>query len=518
MSYSDPLVVHYLDVASLSVSSESFAGEDVRFSNEYEALEAELNKAHCVHAVGETDWLIVRDCSEKLLRTRCKDLRVGVWLAWALYQGEGFRGLVAGLGMIHHLCEHHWVEIYPRKTRTRAAAMRWLGLRLEQALDDSVAVKAQLPLFCRLAELLDGLDTFCTHHLADEAPLLLPLSRRLKSKIQGAADDRAAPHDASAVVRQARQATPEASVPSASIDCEKEAQKSVRFQQQSARRLCAWWLKQNASDPRALRLNRTLLWLPIETEPEHNAEQITALRGLPADRLKGYRDKYDQARYAELVVELEASLARAPFWFDGQRLVWECLGRLDAERAMREVELHVALFIQRLPGVIDLRFHDGAPFADLATRTWITATVMPRLHTATAAREVEASDAQPAWASALEAALPVLRKEGLKAAVQLLKQGLKSARGERARFFWQLSLARLCLVANKYELANAQLEALDQILQDSGISAWEPDLALEVLQLLHNCLELLPQEPLVRGRKEQVYRRLCHLDLEVLLE
>jgi hypothetical protein len=46
---------------------------------------------------------------------------------------------------------------------------------------------------------------------------------------------------------------------------------------------------QKATDLRALRLNRTLLWLPIEAMPERNAENVTALRGLPADKLKSYR-------------------------------------------------------------------------------------------------------------------------------------------------------------------------------------------------------------------------------------
>ena len=67
-------------------------------------------------------------------------------------------------------------------------------------------------------------------------------------------------------------------------------------------------------------------------------------------------------------------------------------------------------------------------------------------------------------------------------------------------------------------LAKNQLETLDQTLQDSGLHAWEPDLALEVLHLLHSCCELLPQNHAVRERKEEIYRRLCHLDLEVVLE
>ncbi|MDO9320158.1 MAG: type VI secretion system domain-containing protein, partial [Pseudomonas sp.] len=208
-------------------------------------------------------------------------------------------------------------------------------------------------------------------------------------------------------------------------------------------------------------------------------------------------------------------------WLDGQHLVWECLQALDAEQAMREVEIQLALFLQRMSGLEELRFHDGASFADAATRSWISAQVLPHLQAAVSVNTPAASNddgGQPAWEIALQETLPKLRKDGLKLAVQQLKQGLAKARGGRERFYWQLTLARLCFSAKKYELAKTQLESLDHKLQASSLGDWEPDLALEVLRLLHSCCELLPQNHAVRESKEGIYRRLCHLDLEVVLE
>ena len=518
MSYSSKLSAHYLELAKTSISKEGFSGEDVRFSSEYEGLESELSKAQSMHESGQIDWLKICENSETLLRTQSKDLRVCAWLTWGLYQRESFQGLLAGLGLVQHLCENHWAEIHPGKARTRAAALSWLVPRLEQVLNENIPIKEQLPLFRRLLEHLEGLDAACTEHLGDDAPLLLPICRRLKNMVQRAADNQPEPGLVGAAVAQVKLAATQLFTPGVPIDNEKEAHKALRAQQENARPLCTWWLKQKATDVRALRLNRTLLWLPIDAIPERNNDQISALRGLPVDKLKAYRDRYDQAQYADLIVELEASLTKAPFWFDGQRMVWECLQELNAEMAMREVETHFALFMQRLPGIIELRFHDGTPFADPATRAWISANVTPHLQTSNAPRKVEVANSQLAWELALEEALPILRKDGLKAAVQILKQGLHSAHGGRVRFFWQFALARLCFAAKKYELAKTQLEALDQTLHDSGLQTWEPDLVLEVLNLLHSCCELLPQNHAVRERKEEIYRRLCHLDLEVVLE
>jgi type VI secretion system protein VasJ len=518
MSYSAKLSAHYLALAKSPVSNESFAGADVRFSNEYEALESELGKAQSMHESGQVDWLKVLKASEHLLSAQSKDLRVATWLTWALYQLESFQGLLAGLCLLQHLCKHHWLEVHPAKNRARVASINWLVSRLEQVLSDSVAIKDQLPLFRRLVEQLEGLDTACSAQLGDEAPLLLPLCRRLNNMIRRATESIPQAGAIEAVVAQVKHAASQLLASDAPIENEKEAHKALRAQQEGARPLCAWWLKQKATDIRALRLNRTMLWLAIDVLPERNAEQLTQLRGLPADKLKNYRDGLQQGNYADLLVEVEASLVKAPFWLDGQRLAWECLQGLDATSAMREVEIQLALFIERLPGIVELCWHDGTPFADPATRAWIAAEVMPHLENPNASPRVDLTGNHAPWELALEEAQSILGQNGLKPAVQFLRQGMQNTHGERERFLWRFVMARLCFSARKFELAKVQLEALDKTLQNEGLNIWEPSLELQVLDLLHNCCGLLPQNHSVRECKEETYRRLCHLDLERVIE
>lgn len=518
MSYATELSAHYLDLAKSPVSTESFAGTDVRFSNEYEAVERELGKAQSIHENGQVDWAKVRELGEVLLRTQSKDLRVAAWLTWALFEQDSFQGLLAGLGLLQYLCSYHWSEVHPAKPRTRAAGLNWLLPRLERALGDDAAFKEPLPLLHRLQEQLAALEAACTIHLGNEAPLISPLNRRLESMIRRVADSQSQPEAIEAEVAQVKQTTAPLHTFGAPIENEKDAHKALRTQQEGARSLCAWWLKQKATDIRALRLNRTLSWLAIEALPEHNADQITQLRGLPMDKLKAYQDSLQRGTHADLLVEIELSLAKAPFWLDGQRLAWECLQGLNAGMAMRELEVHFALFVQRFPGVLELRWHDGTPFADPETRAWIAVQVMPHLQSADAPPGVDTDSHHVPWERALEEAQSVLRTEGLKPAIRLLGQGTHAAQGARERFLWRFAMARLCFSARKYELAKVQLEALDQRLQHPELNAWEPGLALQVLHLLHHCCELLPQSHLIRERKEETFRRLCHLDLERVIE
>lgn len=518
MSLLNARLSYFLTLASTPVSPGSFEGEDTRYSPEYAALEAELGKAAALHGSTPVDWRKILETSETLLREQSKDLRVAAWLTWSLQQCESFTGLLAGLAMLVRLCEQHWETLHPRKARTRSAALTWLVTRLESVFVDDVAIGERLAVFRQISEHLNRLDTCLQHQLGAEAPLLLPLHRRLEKMTDRASQGQPAPGPVDTVVAQVKQAASQLLSPASSIDSDKEAHKALRALQDGARPLCAWWSKQRATDPRALRLNRTLLWLPVDSLPAHDTEKLTTLRGVPVDKLNNYRERFEQGLHADLLVDLEASLARAPFWFDGQHLAWECLRALEAEHATREVEFQLALFLQRLPQVIELRFHDGTPFAAPPTRTWVDSHVLAHLRAPTRPSQLVISHGQPAWEEALHEALEILAEEGLKPAVQHLGQRKHTAHGGRQRFLWQLSIARLCHQARRHDLARIQLESLDQQLQASSLQRWEPDLVLDVLRLLHECCESLPQNHDVRDRKNEVYRRLCDLDLEAVLD
>ncbi|KTC63657.1 type VI secretion protein ImpA [Pseudomonas fluorescens ABAC62] len=487
----------------------------MRFSAEYEALEAELVKGQSIHGSGQPDWQMIVESSEHLLREHSKDLRVAVWLTWALYQRESFAGLLAGLGLLRHLCEQHWTAVYPKKLRTRGAVFGWLVLRLETLMVQNVSLQEQQPIFRASLGHLGRLDELWSQHLGDDAPLLLPIRRHWDQQLVRAAQDQPASAGLSGVLAQVRQAASERLKAELTVNNEKDAHKCLRALQEQARPLCTWWLRQSATDLRALRLNRTLAWLALVSYPDADTERVTALRGPALDKLKRYQERFAQGHYADLIIELEASFSGAMFWFDGVRMIWQCLEAQQADLAMTELEVSLALLLQRLPNLPEFRFHDGAPFADASTRDWIVLHVSRHLHAPEAPSVV--ADAEP-WEVALQTLAPRLRKEGLKVAVQALKLGLHTARGDRARFHWRLAQARLCIQAGKHELAKIQLEHLDLELQRTGLERWEPELALHVTQLLYRCCDLMPQDHAVRERKEDTHRRLCLFDLEAVLE
>ncbi|WLH54410.1 type VI secretion system protein TssA [Pseudomonas tolaasii] len=517
MVYSDKLYSHYVELARIPCSAEEFAGCDMRFSTEYELLEFELGKAQSMHVSSSPDWQKVNEIAERMLRVHTKDLRVVVWLTWALYQRFSFPGLLAGLGLLLGLCEQHWAVAYPAKARTRCAALSWLVSRLDVLFSQHLLLSEQLPLFEALQDHIARLDELWGKRLGDDAPLLLPVRRQLSERLVAASQVAPEAVGVAGVMAQVKQVATQLLKPEQPVSNERDAQKLLRALQDQARPLCAWWMRQNVADPRAMRLSRTLTWLMLITYPDANSERVTALFAPAPDKIKRFESRFAQGQYGDLLLELEVSLTHSMFWFDGLRMAWECLEALQAGMAKVELEMSFALLLQRLPDLPEFKFADGTPFVDPATGNWIALHVAHHLQKGEVPNVVGDAAAQP-WEVALQEQILNLRTNGLKPAVAELKRGLHAARSERARFHWRLALARLCMRAGKHDLSRIQLEQLDHELQQARLDRWEPELAFEVTRLLHRCYDLLPQDHAMRERSDMTHRRLCHFDLEAVLE
>lgn len=510
---------------------DSFVGQDARYSENFEEIENSISSAAALFTNTVTDWPKVIELSVKLLTTQSKDIRVLCWFTWALFKKDSFEGLQVGLHITNTLIEKNWADIYPTKQRTRVSSFDWLVTRIEQLFQETVPVYEHIPLFTALLEELKRLDGILTSQWPDQdnLPLIMPTCRRLERMLtSGSETNKADSQLASSAAAEAAvkasslvSSTPSSLTAVSSLDNERDANKLLRTLQDNSRALCTWWLNQRPTDIKALRLNRTLLWLIIETLPE-NKEGVTVLRPIPNDKINNYKERLAQGLYSDLIVDVEASISKAPFWLDGQYIVWQCVKALRIDAAMVEIEVQLALFLERLPQLIELQFHDKTPFADENTVSWINEYVLPRLKSQTAQLAtqsiIQESGEQAPWDVALHESISVLSKVKLKESMSPLMEGLNKAKGEREKFFWRLCMAKLCLADKRYELAKTQLENLDDQICQLGIDKWEPALVLEVVYLLYKCCELLPQSQIIRESKEQLYKRLCFLNMDLIMD
>jgi hypothetical protein len=119
------------------------------------------------------------------------------------------------------------------------------------------------------------------------------------------------------------------------------------------------------------------------------------------------------------------------------------------------------------------------------------------------------------WRDALEK----LKKEGIKQALEQLLGASCSAQSMREKTNFRLLLAKLCLHANRPDLARPIAEELNTLMEELQLSRWEsPIWIAEVLYTLYQCLsfEGAPDDDIYRSK--ELLKRICTLDVTKAME
>jgi type VI secretion system protein VasJ len=175
------------------------------------------------------------------------------------------------------------------------------------------------------------------------------------------------------------------------------------------------------------------------------------------------------------------------------------------------------MFLERLPGLEELRWNDGSPFADETTREWIAQHVSGNrpqtwLPVASAAPTTDPDDILPLESEALAQA----DSDGVDQALAWLaaRPGIHTG---RQRWLLRLLMARVAEQHGKGELAIHLLGELDATAQRQALAEWEPDLHFEVKARLLKLLRTKAQrndadKPTLARRMEALQAALVAID------
>jgi len=278
-----------------------------------------------------------------------------------------------------------------------------------------------------------------------------------------------------------------------------------------------WIRAADNRDPRGYVLLREAIWCTIARSPPQQRGR-TPLPPPPQDRLININALQQGGDHAAVVAAIEDGLASAPFWLDAHCLAATSLQVLGVafEPARLAVVASVSSFVRRLPDLIDLAFTDGTPFAGEATRQWLAENGGGGGAAGTADHAV--NGAEFPWVSASREAREHARAGQTKEGVVVLARGVAAAPSARERFLWQTAQAEYCLDLGMVAPALALLDHLDSVIDHYNVEDWEPNLAVRVSGLMHQCLmhadarALRPDE--VRLPQLEAHRtRLCRLDM-----
>ncbi len=107
----------------------------------------------------------------------------------------------------------------------------------------------------------------------------------------------------------------------------------------------------------------------------------------------------------------------------------------------------------------------------------------------------------------------LLNTSGIKAGLQQLLVASTTAPSVRQRNRYRLLMARLCLKADRPDLAKPILEELHALIEELNLERWEsPNWIADVLEALYKCMTVgdANQDP---SRAEELFRKMCTLDV-----
>jgi len=507
------------------ISTDYPAGSDVRYDPAFDELQSEVDKLSSPAAAGSVDWEKVTRLATDILINKSKDMLVASYLAVALIHTRRDDGFSVGLTLYSDLIEQFWEDLYPQKIRMRGRirALEWWLEKTEVALKQITELSFPLDQIIRINENLNRLDHFLQAHLKNDSPSLSPIQKYFNALQPGAATSYES--EAATRVSPARlEEEPSVAEPKRQQSQDVPALQEVRTlqepaglqeltsRQEAAKALndgliqfsqASFYLwQQNLACPHAYRLTRKTSWYALDEQPPATNGQ-TRMPPPPSHVRNLLLDLHNNGEAAALLQAAETRQPQYIFWLDLNCIVAEALTRLGTgfEKAHEAVCQETAFLLHRLPGLEELSFSDGTPFAAPDTRQWLKGIALRRAsidifrlravdsnaETGTASIADSDSDSGSGTEAVIGKAMGEVQQlvstGKLIEAMVVVQQKLGACFSRRDNLLWRLSLSEMLVELGKSKLALPHLEQVLDDIAGHGLEQYEPSLALRGFKL-----------------------------------
>ncbi|AZT85455.1 type VI secretion system protein TssA [Marinobacter sp. NP-4(2019)] len=467
----------YVEQVLETLGGESDMGESLGDDATLEFLEDEIMKVGSL-AHNEVDWNKVESESLRLLSDRSKDLKVLGFLLISLQRGGDGERFALSLFLLHRVLDSWWEHAWPYPGDKGKRARRMMFTQMLQRAGKGVdSLTFDRKVGDGRSYCLGMIDNLIAQ--AGDRELVDDGIYDLKRAIEKLPAD---PEPAPAVTTAQPSEKPATSAATTTVNKAPTASlgeltldpANERATRQSLLKVADLLVESEPDTPLGYQLRRYAIWQGITSVPPSRDGIKTDLAAVSADRVAEYREALEKAPDMELWKRIEQSLSVSPFWLDGHWLsagAAESLGYGPCAEAIRE---SVLAFVERLPQLTDMTFNDGTPFLCAEAADWMrTAPVKAGV----------AGGASP-WDQAYEQARELAGQKGLARAMQLMEDGLASAREPRDRFYWRLASARLLKDSGLKALAGQQIQDLHQQTRGLSLEDWEPGLVSKLDKLV----------------------------------
>jgi type VI secretion system protein VasJ len=487
-----------VELGSRPIAGDAPVGVEAKYDEEYEKLMSEVVKLEAVSVDSPIDWEVINDIAILILDSKSKDLLIACYLAHGLYLKQGMDGLLAGLQVINDMLSTYYDGLFPpvKRVKARANALYWLAEKTEPLIAALDPKFNQLEVFAGCLSQLNAIQDVCDEKMQDKGPPLGALKRTLKNwrdHLQTEADKQgkqaqaaSAPAKVAAPAVAAKPAEKSAAAiapvaPIGELGGDQDVRAAVKSIQDVGKKVAAFKRQKNSADPGAYSLLRTSIWMQVERLPP-SENGVTQLPELEPDRQKFMQNQLESKAYIELLSAAENAFIDSMFWLNAHRLVATALDGLGHELAKKAVVNAVVAFVSAFPGIMDLKFVSGTPFADEMTKLWIEEQLQGG-----GSEGGGGTSGGSAWQAATQSALSLAAKGKFEDGLGLMQAGILSACDDRERFMWQLSRGQFFEKTGKVQLAVPNLEHLWNQMLICSLTEWDLSSSLIAAKSLSAC-------------------------------
>lgn len=543
-------------LSSLLEPIDGGVGADVSYDESFDKLKNEVDKSQSLTG-GKIDWAGIVTGADEILSEKSKDFRVALYYATAKTQLDGLSGLLEGLVLLNELSNAFWDAMYPalRRPKARGNLAGWYGENVAAHLRDIKTTSKDAKLIAAIDSVSRELDGTLSDKLGDSYPGMGGLRNLIRGWVATTPPEQAPPPPppppppkaapppppppppptAAAPPPSPSKAAPPPPPPPAYTESAPSPGVSVPGTASITDADSAMALlpevalllvrigdalrSADPSNPLAYRCGRMGAWLELVQAPP--ADGSTTLVPPPPG---GLRDQWEgmasAGNWAGVLASADETSAQFILWLDPLRYMARALTELGDSHADAKTAFlrEVAFVLQRAPGLHELCFNDGSPFADDETKAWIAQEVLPMLGSGGGGGGggAGAGGGKNYLDKPLRQARELLAGEQLAEALSVLAKAAVAAPTPVDRFKVKLASAQMCLQVQQFAVAKAQLEGLDRLVEEHGLLQWEPELCAEHYGALYAAYRSLSQfeepTPEARQRMSAVFERLCQLD------
>ncbi|MBT1072784.1 type VI secretion system protein TssA [Pelotalea chapellei] len=511
-----------MDIASLGkdpVRPDQPVGQDVRYEPLFDTLQAEVDKLTSPAVAGAVDWEKVVRLAADILATRSKDLLVASYLAVGLVQTRKGDGFALGLKVWRDLLEHFWADLYPVRMRGRQRSVEWWIERTEVALrqlDDEILPAPQAVV---VGESLAAIERLLGN-LLENAPSLGAIRAQIDRLTGHIYTEELKPAQVAKITQPAHDTnTPLLplripSVPPMPVvdDVISSPLEVIDAGLKRMGEAAGQLLQQDPASPLPYRSLRVAAWITVTAMPP-SVNGRTRI-GAPEPQVQTMLQELAKHGDGEALLKAsEARLIQFIFWLDLNRLTVDALSRLgDRFAAARDAVCRdTASFLQRLPGLEELSFSDGTPFASPDTRQWLAGLVYKETAPERSVVASEAACRESEIDREMEEAQRLVRGGKLVDAVEHVQKRLRKGASRKDKLLWRLAMAQMLVNAGRSRLALPHLEQVMEEIESFNLEEYDPPLALQGLKLAWHGFES-QAEPHFKEKAVETLHRIARLD------